>query len=50
MNEQIEGNPFLQFDTKEGFINYRVNVHDNTRSEPYQPLTKQQMRVADLLS
>lgn len=49
MNQQIEGNPFLQFDTKSGFVNYREHVHDDTRTYPYQPINKQQMRVADLL-
>jgi len=48
--EQIEGNPFLHFDNdEEGFINYRMHVHDKTRHDPYGPLTKKQMRVADLL-
>ena len=49
MNQQIEGNPFLQFDTQAGFIIYREHVHDETRTYPYQPMNKQQMRVADLL-
>jgi len=49
MNQQIEGNPFLQFDSAEGFINYREHVHDDTRTYPYQSMNKQQMRVADLL-
>jgi len=49
MNQQIEGNPFLQFETSEGFINYREHVHDETRTYPYQPMSKQHMRVADLL-
>ncbi len=49
MNQQIEGNPFLHFDTQSAFINYREHVHDDTRTYPYQPTTKQQMRVADLL-
>ncbi len=49
MNQQIEGNPFLQFDTPAEFINYREHVHDETRTYPYQPITRQQMHVADLL-
>lgn len=49
INEQLEGNPFLQFDTKKDFINYRIHIHDETRTYPYQPISKQQMRIADLL-
>lgn len=49
MNQQIEGNPFLQFDTSSEFIHYREVVHDDTRTYPYQPMNKQQMRIADLL-
>ncbi len=49
MNQQIEGNPFLQFETPTGFVNYRERIHDETRTYPYQPMNKQQMRVADLL-
>jgi glyoxylase-like metal-dependent hydrolase (beta-lactamase superfamily II) len=49
MGEQIEGNPFLHFEQKDEFVNYRMHVHDRTRDEPYGPLSKQQMRVADLL-
>lgn len=47
--EQIEGNPFLHFDDKDQFVNYRMHVHDKTRDEPYGPLSKHQMKVADLL-
>lgn len=49
MGEQIEGNPFLHFNDEEEFIHYRMDVHDKTRHDPYGPLSKQQMRVADLL-
>ncbi len=48
--EQYEGNPFLHFEDKAGFVNYRMNVHDKTRDDPYGPVSKQQMRVADLLT
>ncbi len=48
--EQIEGNPFLHFDNEAEFVNYRMHVHDKTRDAPYGPLTRQQMRVADLLT
>ncbi|MCP4075898.1 MAG: MBL fold metallo-hydrolase [Gammaproteobacteria bacterium] len=48
--EQIAGNPFLHFDDEADFINYRMHVHDKTRQDPYGPLSKSQMRVADLLT
>jgi hydroxyacylglutathione hydrolase len=50
MAEQLEGNPFMHFEDEASFVNYRLHVHDKTRDEPYGPLTRQQMRVADLLS
>jgi glyoxylase-like metal-dependent hydrolase (beta-lactamase superfamily II) len=48
--EQFEGNPFLHFEDKDQFVHYRMHIHDKTRDEPYGPLSKQQMRVADLLT
>ena len=50
ISEQIEGNPFMHFNEEAAFIHYRLHVHDKTRSDPYGPLTPQQMRVANLLS
>lgn len=50
LGDQIEGNPFLHFDDEAEFVQYRMHVHDRTREEPYGPLTRQQMRVADLLT
>jgi len=50
MAEQLDGNPFMHFDDEADFINYRLHVHDKTRQDPYGPLTKSQMRVADLLT
>lgn len=49
MEQQLEGNPFLQFETAAGFVNYREHLHDNSRTYPYQAINKQQMRVANLL-
>ena len=49
IQEQIEGNPFLHFEDEDQFVHYRMRIHDKTRSEPYGPLSKQQMRIADLL-
>ena len=48
--EQFDGNPFMNFEDEVAFTHYRMHVHDKTRSDPYGPLTKQQMRVADLLT
>jgi hydroxyacylglutathione hydrolase len=49
LGEQFEGNPFMHFDDEEQFVNYRMNVHDKTRDEPYAALSKQQLRVTNLL-
>ncbi|MBH43963.1 MAG: MBL fold hydrolase [Gammaproteobacteria bacterium] len=35
MSEQIEGNPFFHFNDLDNFIEYRMNIHDKTRPEPY---------------
>ncbi len=48
--EQFEGNPFLHFEDEQQFVHYRMHVHDRIRSDPYGPVTRQAMRVADLLS
>ncbi len=48
--EQLEGNPFLQFDDEGAFVRYRMEIHDKTRDEPYGPLTREQMQVKHLLS
>ncbi|MBT3205516.1 MAG: MBL fold metallo-hydrolase [Gammaproteobacteria bacterium] len=48
--KQIDGNPFMHFEDEAEFINYRMHVHDKTRQDPYGPLTKPQMRIADLLT
>lgn len=50
LSEQIDGNPFMHFEDEQAFSNYRLHVHDKTRSDPYGPLSKQQMKVADLLT
>jgi hydroxyacylglutathione hydrolase len=38
MSEQISGNPFLHFDDRSEFIEYRMHVHDKVRSDPYHPV------------
>lgn len=40
MQEQLDGNPFMHFDNKDEFIEYRMHIHDRTREEPYQPVLK----------
>jgi len=38
MAEEIAGNPFLHFDDKAEFVEYRMHLHDKIRHEPYQPV------------
>jgi len=47
--EQIEGNPFLHYDDEAEFINYRTDIHDKTRNEPYAMMSKQALKIANLL-
>ncbi len=42
IGEQMEGNPFLHFDKRNDFIEFRINVHSRIRSAPYQPVTAEQ--------
>lgn len=49
LGEQIEGNPFMHYEGEEEFVNYRQHVHDKTRDEPYDSVSKQQLRIANLL-
>lgn len=47
--EQVEGNPFMHFDDEEAFIHYRQHLHDKTRDEPYAAVSRQQLKIANLL-
>ena len=47
--EQVDGNPFMHYEDSESFINYRMQVHDKTRDEPYAAVSKQQLKIANLL-
>ena len=40
MHEQVEGNPFMHFDTTEEFVNFRMHEHDKTRHSPYHAVLK----------
>ena len=45
IDEQIQGNPFLHFDNREDFVDFRQNVHARIRKTPYQALSQQQLEV-----
>lgn len=49
LSEQLDGNPFMHYDDSETFVNYRMHVHDSTRAEPYDAVSKQQLKIANLL-
>lgn len=40
LEEQVAGNPFMHFDTREQFIQYRMHYHDRHRDSPYGPVRK----------
>jgi len=40
MAQQKHGNPFLHFDDKKDFAEYRMVIHDRTRDSPYHPVLK----------
>ena len=42
MAAQIEGNPFLHFDRRDDFVDYRMHVHDRIRDTPYDAVSRQQ--------
>jgi glyoxylase-like metal-dependent hydrolase (beta-lactamase superfamily II) len=49
LGEQVDGNPFMHYEDTESFVNYRMQVHDKTRDEPYAAVSKQQLKIANLL-
>jgi len=49
LGEQVNGNPFMHYDDADSFVNYRLHVHDKTRDEPYAAVSKQQLKIANLL-
>ena len=38
--EELEGNPFMHFDTDQDFLEYRMYQHDRERDAPYTPVKK----------
>jgi len=38
--EEKEGNPFMQFDNHQDFLDYRMYKHDQERNTPYEPMKK----------
>lgn len=38
--EELEGNPFMHFDTDQDFFDYRMYQHDKERDFPYTPVKK----------
>lgn len=40
MAEQCEGNPFMHFDDKNKFVDYRMHIHDKIRHDPYSAVPK----------
>lgn len=40
MAEQLEGNPFLHFDSSKRFTDYRMHYHDKHRHSPYGPVVR----------
>ncbi len=49
IGEQLDGNPFMHYEDEEAFVRYRMQVHDKTRVEPYDAVSKQQLKIANLL-
>lgn len=40
IEEQLEGNPFMHFDEREKFVEYRMRIHDRVRNTPYGPVPR----------
>lgn len=43
MAEQVHGNPFLHFDNSYEFIKYRMKIHDQIRTDPYEAISAESM-------
>ena len=42
LDRQVQGNPFLHFDNREDFVEYRMKVHDRVRHTPYGAVSKEE--------
>ncbi len=42
MKEQVEGNPFMHFDKRDDFVEFRQHVHSRIRSTPYAAVSHEQ--------
>ncbi len=42
MKEQVEGNPFMHFDKRDDFVEFRQHVHSSIRSTPYAAVSHEQ--------
>lgn len=42
MEEQIKGNPFMHFDSRDDFIEFRMHAHSRLRSTPYEAVSHEQ--------
>lgn len=40
IEEQCEGNPFLHFNNRDKFVDYRMHIHDKIRHDPYHAVLK----------
>jgi len=40
MEQQLQGNPFMHFDSSDEFTRYRMHYHDQHRDSPYGPVCK----------
>ena len=42
MEDQIEGNPFMHFDSRDDFVEFRMHAHSRSRSTPYHAVNREQ--------
>lgn len=42
MEEQIKGNPFMHFDNRGDFVEFRMHAHSRSRSTPYHAVSREQ--------
>ena len=38
LKEEINGNPFMNFNDINRFVEYRMTIHDKVRTSPYSPV------------